>query len=369
MLEAYRINSKSHCGIGGRVGLKGSDGQEIQAKALEMGAKLLSPKRTVEALDSLRGLDGFQFVTYPGKMGEDEIRAVGLEPQVIGETGEKTTAEDTRRAARDLLKMGVDFVVFSGGDGTARDIYTEIKDAIPVLGIPTGVKIHSGVYAINPRSAGNLLIKYLKGSTDIKLGEVMDIDENAFRENIVQAKLYGYMKVVYDENLIQGGKEGRGISDASATIGVANEFFEELDEDTFYILGPGTTTKPIADGLGIEKTLLGVDVVQWKSFTASDVNENQLLNIINGKKVKLYVTIIGGQGFVFGRGNQQLSPEVIRIIGKENIEIVATPEKIASLRGKPLRVDTGDIELDEELKGFYKIRTGYRHRTVYKIGD
>ena len=212
-----------YAGIGGRVGLKGSDGPAIRKKALEMGAKLLSPKRTVEALELVKDLE-VQFVTYPGKMGEDEVRAVGLEPRVIGTIDEETTSDDTRRAARDMLELGIDLLVFSGGDGTARDIYTEIKDSVPVLGIPTGVKIHSGVYAISPRLAGNLLRKYLKGSTVTKLVEVMDIDENAFRENIVQAKLFGYMQVVYDENLIQGSKESHGLSDESATIGVANEF-------------------------------------------------------------------------------------------------------------------------------------------------
>ena len=355
-------------GLGGRVGLKGSDGVETRRRALEMGAVPQSPARTVEALRELEGLDGFLLVTYPGEMGEDEAVEVGIDHEVIGVTSGETGAEDTKRAASEMMEMGVDIIVFSGGDGTARDVYSVIGESVPVLGVPTGVKIHSGVYAIDPKSAGLLLRRFIEGDVhEIRLAEVMDIDEEAFRADVVQARLFGYMNTLFHEELIQGSKEGSGTTDETSTLGVANEVYDEMDSEVLYILGPGTTIKPIADRMGVDKTLLGVDVVKDGKLLYKDANEQQLLNIIGDKKARLYVTVIGGQGFVFGRGNQQLSPSVIRAIGKENIVIVATPNKLATLRGKPLRVDTGDHALDEELKGYHKLHTGYGRRTIYKI--
>jgi predicted polyphosphate/ATP-dependent NAD kinase len=356
-----------YAGLGGRVGLKGSDGVETRRRAFELGAVPRSPARTVEALRELEGLDGFIVVTYPGEMGEAEAREAGFEPEVIGAISGETSAEDTKRAASDMLSMGVDLIVFSGGDGTARDVYSIVGDRVPVLGIPTGVKIHSGVYAIDPRSAGLLLRRFIEGVSETRLLEVMDIDEEAFRADVVQARLYGYMNALYHEELIQGSKEGSGSTDETSTHGVANEVYDELAPDVLYILGPGTTIKPIADRMGVEKTLLGVDVVQDGKLVIKDANESQLIDVIKGRKARLYVSVIGGQGFVFGRGNQQLSPEVIRAIGRENIAIVATPNKLATLRGRPLRVDTGDHGLDEELKGYFKLHTGYGRRTIYRV--
>jgi predicted polyphosphate/ATP-dependent NAD kinase len=356
-----------YAGIGGRVGLKGSDGAEIRKKAFEMGAVPLSASRTVEALKQISGLD-FTLFTYPGKMGEEEALEAGLKPCVLGVLGPDTTAEDTKRAASEMLQKEIDLLVFSGGDGTARDIYSVIGDRIPVLGIPTGVKIHSGVFAVDPLSAGELLRSFITGTHhDFKLEEVMDIDEEAFRQNILQARLYGYMNTLYSEELIQGGKESSRANDESSIIGIANEITYEMSPKIVYILGPGTTVKPIADVLGIEKTLLGVDIIKDGKLIGKDVNENQLLEAIIGLETRLIVTVIGGQGFVFGRGNQQISPNVIRVIGRDNIIIIATPDKLASLGGHPLRVDTGDPELDKELKGYYKVRTGYGRRTLYKV--
>jgi len=356
-----------YAGIGGRVGLKGSDGAEIRRKALDLGAIPMSPTRTVEALRHLTGLD-FTLYTYPGKMGEEEAKEAELQATVLGKLSGDSTAEDTKHAAEEMLGKGIDLLVFAGGDGTARDIYSVVDEKIPVLGIPTGVKIHSGVYAVDPDAAGELLKKYITGAkVDIRLEEVMDIDEEAFRNNSLQARLYGYMKTIYTEELIQGGKESSSISDESSQVGLGNEIVDEMKPDILYILGPGTTVLPIAERLELEKSLLGVDVVKNQKLIAKDVNEQQLLDVIKGEKVKLVVSVIGGQGFVFGRGNQQISPKVIREIGRENIIIVATPEKLASLRGHPLRVDTGDAELDEELKGYYKVHTGYGRRTLYKV--
>jgi len=310
-----------------------------------MCAEPLSPTRTVEALRALRGLE-FRLVTYPGPMGEEEALEAGLKPHVIGEIGEETTGEDTRRAAKDMEELGVDLLLFAGGDGTARDVYSAIGDHVPVLGIPTGVKIHSAVFAVNPRRAGELVR----------------------RRNILQARLYGYMKTLYAEDVIQGSKEAGVADDESSKIGAANELVEEMDPEALYILGPGTTVKPIADRLGLPKTLLGVDLVRGGKLVAQDANEATILQALEeAPKAKLVVGVVGGQGFVFGRGNQQISPEVIRRVGRENIVIIATPRKLARLGGRPLRVDTGDPELDQELRGYYKVHTGYGRRTLYKV--
>jgi predicted polyphosphate/ATP-dependent NAD kinase len=301
-------------------------------------------------------------------MGEEEALEAGLKPIVIGELSGETTAEDTKRAVAEMLEKGIDLLVFAGGDGTARDIYSVIDEKIPVLGIPTGVKIHSGVFAVDPRSAGELLHQYISdGSVDLRLEEVMDIDEEAFRNNSLQARLYGYMNTLYSEEYIQGGKESSRLSDESSQIGIANEIVDEMRPEILYVLGPGTTVKPIADRLGIDKTLLGVDVIKDKQVIAKDVNEKQLLQVLAGESAVLIVSVIGGQGFVFGRGNQQISPKVIREVGRGSIIIVASSDKLAALRGHPLRVDTGEPELDEELKGYYKVHTGYGRRTLYKV--
>jgi predicted polyphosphate/ATP-dependent NAD kinase len=357
-------------GMGGRVGLKGTDGVDTLEKARELGAVSTSPARAVDALKRLVPLkDGIDLITYPHEMGEDEAREAGLNPTVIGSvTSGVTTSQDTIRAAREMEALDVDLILFAGGDGTARDVYESINGRVPALGIPTGVKIQSGVFAINPARAGDLAAKFLTGE-DMKLREleVMDIDEEAYREDRLSAKLYGYLKVPFQETIIQSSKEASGGSEEITLEAIASEVVEEMDDEHLYIIGPGTTTRPIAQLIGVEKTLLGVDVVKGGKLVASDVNEERLLELIEGEKAKIIVTVIGGQGFVFGRGNQQISPRVIRRVGRENVIIVATPEKLAALRGRTLLVDTGDPEVDEMLSGYHKVVTGYARRSVYKI--
>lgn len=356
-------------GIGGRVGLKGSDGEDVQKKAIELGAIPLAPQRAQEALKPLSAIkDQFILVTYPGKMGEEEALAQGFNPKVIGETLEKTTSEDTKKAATMMRDMDVDLILFVGGDGTARDVYEAVDDKVPVLGVPAGVKIHSGVFAVSPRDAGVLALKYLKGEgVEVKEAEVMDIDEDAFRDNRLSAKLYGYMNTLYSTDRMQGSKEGSGYDERYSQEAIAIDITDGLEEDTAYIIGPGSTTKYITDKLGLKKTLLGVDVMVNRDIVASDANENAILEVIDGREAKIIVTVIGGQGFIFGRGNQQISPQIIRKVGKNNIIVIATPSKLAGLQTRALRTDTGDLELDEELKGFYKVITGYGRRTVVKV--
>ena len=356
-------------GMGGRVGLKGSNGEDILRKARELGAEPRSPARAVQALQAVkRGSPSFELYTYPGEMGEDEAREAGLDPNVVGEIKEgETTAEDTKEAAATLASVGVDLLLFAGGDGTARDVYEAIDSRVPVLGIPTGVKIHSAVYAVTPAAAGRLAARYLNGeASETRDAEVMDIDEEAFRMNRLSARLYGYMKTPYAQEYLQGSKEGGVRQEPIDLEAIAADIKDEMEQGALYIVGPGSSTVPVVEQFGAEKTLLGVDLLRDGELVASDANEEEILFHLGGGEARIVVTVIGGQGFIFGRGNQQISPRVIRRVGRDNIIVLATPQKLATLRGRTLRVDTGDPELDDELRGYYKVVTGYRRRTLIK---
>ncbi len=356
-------------GMGGSVGLKGTDGEETLERAKELGATAIAPIRAIEALKEISSMKRIiDLVTYPYDMGEEEAKASGFEPLVIGsiERG-RTSSTDTKNAARDMLKLKVDLLLFVGGDGTARDIYEAIGDQLPVLGLPAGVKMHSGVFAINPRNAGSLAVMYLQEKLPAREAEVMDIDEEAFRQNRVSAKLYGYLRVPYDRQKIQNAKIGSISTESEATEEIAWEVIDNMQDDYLYIIGPGTTTKSIMKQLRLEYTLLGVDIVYRKKLVALDVNEAKILKLIEGKKAKIVVTVIGGQGYIFGRGNQQISSKVIKKIGKENIIVMVTENKIASLKGMPLLVDTDGNKVNNMLKGYIKVTIGYGKKIVYKV--
>jgi predicted polyphosphate/ATP-dependent NAD kinase len=355
-------------GIGGRVGLKGSDGRDTVRKALELGAARVSPDRASETLRGLaRAKDRIELITYPGEMGEGEARRCGFDPIVIGSiVPGQTTAADTREAARMMAEAKVDLLMFAGGDGTARDIFEAVGDKIPVVGIPAGVKIHSSVFAINPRRAAELATEFLRGRARVQKMEVMDIDEDRFREGRVSARLYGYLSVPYERELVQGAKAGTSGSNESAKGAIAQYIADRMMDGYYYILGPGTTVHAIGEVLGIDKTLLGVDLVHQGDLVGKDLGEAQILELIAGKKARIVVTVIGGQGYIFGRGNQQISPRVIKEVGKENLIVVATQRKLLSLEG-PLLVDTGDQELDSSLTGYVRVITGYNEESVWKV--
>jgi predicted polyphosphate/ATP-dependent NAD kinase len=357
-------------GMGGRVGLKGTDGRDILDMARKLGAVPISPARAIEALRRIAHIkDSIELLTYPSSMGEDEARECSFNPTVLGSiANENTTPDDTRNAAKDLLSAKVDLILFAGGDGTARDICEAVGDKVPVLGIPAGVKVHSAVFAINPKSAGELASMYLQGeTTNLRDAEVMDVDEQAFRENRLSAKLFGYLKVPYEQAMVQGSKTSMPEDEEVAAEAIASDFVESMENDCLYILGPGTTTRAIMKELGLRKTLLGVDLVYDGKLFASDVNERQLSEFIRGKKARIIVSVIGGQGFIFGRGNQQISPDIIRMVGRENVIVVATQNKMLSLKGQPLLVDTGDPDVDRMMAGYIQVRTGYKRRSVYQV--
>jgi len=324
-------------GMGGKVGLKGTDGFAILKQAIRLGSQPEAPQRAIEALERLFPIKNtFELFTYPGEMGERIALQCGFTPKVIGKiTKDRTTAEDTQQAAKAMVDLQVDLLLFAGGDGTARDIYNIVKDVVVVLGIPSGVKIQSAVYARNPARAGDLAALYLQDRVgSVKEVEVMDIDEKAFREGYVSAKLYGYLKIPYEKLFVQCCKMGSTV----------NEQFAQ-----------------------IEYTLLGVDLIHKKNLIEQDLNEKEILEYITGKQAKIIVTPIGGQGYIFGRGNQQISAEVIHSVGKKNIIIIATNHKINSLNGRPLLVDTGNQEINQLLIGYSRVTTGYREQVMYKI--
>jgi predicted polyphosphate/ATP-dependent NAD kinase len=357
-------------GMGGRVGLKGTDGLDILGEAKKLGAEPESPMRARDALERLLILkDKIELFTYPDEMGEEIAKKCGFKPNIIGSiTSGKTTGKDTQNAAKDLLSLNVDLLFFAGGDGTARDIYNAVGDKLVVLGIPTGVKMHSAVFAINPMRAGDLAVAYLRQKgKNVAEAEVMDIDEEHVRTGVVIAKLHGYLKIPFEKKHVQSMKAGSQKSERFSQETIAVDIIESMEDDCFYIIGPGTTTRPIMEKLGLENTLLGIDLIFNKKLLGKDLNEKDLLNQIKGRDAKLIITPIGGQGYLLGRGNQQLSPEVLRTIGKENIIVVATKEKINSLQGKPFLVDTGDNELNQTLSGYVVATTGYRDRVVCKV--
>jgi predicted polyphosphate/ATP-dependent NAD kinase len=339
-------------GMGGAVGLKGTDGQAILDMAKSLGAKPTAPERAKAFLTELNLTENsLQLVVGAGNMGEDESKNMRLNVSVLGERKEKTSAEDTREIATEMLKKRVALIVFCGGDGTARDTLKAVGTAVPVLGVPTGVKMHSAVFAVSAQAAARVVVRYVAGELPLREAEVMDVDEEAFRSGRLSAELFGYVLTPYEPHLIQANKVATPITESELhnQAAVAVFVIENMKPDLIYIIGPGTTTRTIGDLLDVKKTLLGVDILSDKKLIAKDVNEQQILETIRGKKARIVITPIGGQGFIFGRGNQQISPKIIRQVGLDNIIVVATESKLGNLRGS-LKVDTGDSRLDEDLR-------------------
>jgi len=348
-------------GMGGAVGLKGTDGRTILKRAVILGARPIAPARAESFLSELKPVRrSIRLVVGAGRMGENEAGNCGFTCTVLGKRKKETTAEDTREITRRIVEAGANLLIFCGGDGTARDIL-EVKIKIPVLGVPTGVKMHSAVFAVEPRAAARIAMEYLWGELPLREAEVMDVDEEAFRKDRVSAELYGYVLTPYEPFLIQGAKMASPITENEMRnqVAIAIYVIENMKTDVVYIVGPGTTTRTIGDLLDTKKTLLGVDLFCNKKLIAKDVNEKQILEKIKGKTAQIIVTPIGGQGFIFGRGNQQISPEVIRQVGWNNIVVVATESKLRSL--KSLRVDAGDSSLDDTLRRrHFKVITDYK---------
>jgi predicted polyphosphate/ATP-dependent NAD kinase len=338
-------------GMGGAVGLKGTDGKAILQQAIKLGAKPIAAQRAETFLFELQtAKDHLKLVVGAGEMGESEAKNLGYTCRVIGEAKTETTSEDTQAIVQGIMEAGVDLVVYCGGDGTTRDIQKAIDMKVPVLGVPTGVKMHSALFAISPQAAARVAIQYLWGGLPVREAEVMDINEQAFREGHLSAELYGYMLSPFEPHLIQGNKMESPTTENEVEnqAAIAVYIIEEMQPNVLYIVGPGTTTRTVADLLDQKKTLLGVDLFLNKKIIAKDVNEKQILQQMSGKPTRIIVTPIGGQGFIFGRGNQQISSKIIRQVGLDNIIVIASKSKLDRL--KSLRVDTGDPELDNQFR-------------------
>lgn len=363
-------------GMGGSVGLKGTD--HMVEEAIRRGAKPRANDRVRQALKELLEIKNeLEIVTCPGDMGEDTAKSMGFRTTVLHTGGRRSLKDlfdssrtDTIVLSKAMEEAGVDLLLFAGGDGTARDIYEGVGTELPALGIPAGVKIHSPVYAKNPQSAGDLAKLWLTGKvTKTAEQEVLDIDEELYRQEIINTRLYGYLSVPLEHVFTQNRKAPTPLSETASIESIAHEIVEHMEEDTYYLIGAGTTTRGVMQMLGLKNTLIGVDLIRNKELVANDIYGDKILDFIKGKKTKLIVTVTGGQGFLFGRGNQQITPEVIRKIGKENIIILATKAKIAEFHHQPFLVDTPDEELNKELCGYYRVITAYGEFTMCRVSE
>ena len=353
-------------GMGGSVGLKGTDG-EMHKRALELGAKPVTPKRTKTLLSNIKNKDKILLVVPPGKMGEEYVKAFDVPFTVIGEISKEVSAKDTKRISSEMVKSGIILLIFVGGDGTARDIYDAIDSKAPVVGVPGGVKVFSSVFAVSARAAAEMVDAFVEGS-DVTEREVLDIDEDAFREDRLASRLYGYLFVPNVRSFLQSGKAASSTSQSSVDSKeeIAAYIVEQLDRRILYLLGPGTTLKAITDEMELKKTLLGIDAVSAGKLVGKDLNEKGILNLLEiYEKRKIIVTPIGGNGFIFGRGSKQFSPKVINQVGRENIMVVGTKDKVNSL--DCLRVDTGDIEVDKFLCGYLEVTVGYKEAIMVEV--
>jgi predicted polyphosphate/ATP-dependent NAD kinase len=407
-------------GMGGRVALKGTDG--VVEEALKRGAKPVSPFRAVEFLKALkRNLENAgnfpEVITCRGEMGEEETNAAGVKvSQTLqiplsktirnqqadySEEGSSSSfvsnADDTKAAVKEFIKWKADIIIFVGGDGTARDVLDALNESRrqvrlaekkvngsanssrtdssfpPVLGVPSGVKMYSGVFALNPVDAAEIVSLFFEGKAEIDELEVMDIDEEAFRSDRLSMRLYGYLKCPYVPMRSQASKEvSPEITDEKENQeAIAKTIVETMNPNGIYLLGPGTTVKSLAELLNVRKTMLGVDVYYKGRVIAADATEETILNELEkhggGRNTWIIVSPIGRQGIIFGRGNQQISPKIIRKVGKEHIILSATRVKIRDLDGGTLKVDTGDKTVDNMLRGYVKVLTDYREWRMLQI--
>lgn len=367
-------------GMGGRVGLKGTDGAAALQEARRRGALPASQERVMKALVRLADLAGVADVAVPGAplavltaagaLGEDAARRAGFAPALVHTPASgASSADDTRAAARALLAENVDLLLFAGGDGTARDILDVVQDRVPLLGIPAGVKMVSAVFGTTPGNVGTLAARFLAGDPAVRLreAEVMDIDEDAMRVDRVSTRLYGYACNPYAPALSQNAKAGSRLGEDVALEAVCRQIAREMEPGRLYILGPGTTTRRVLSALSLPATLLGVDAVLDGRLVGSDLAEADLLRLMQGRRASLIVGVLGGHGSLFGRGNQQISSEVIGRVGREHLIVVASQGKLLQLSPRALHVDTGDEALDALLAGHLPVRTAPDRSIFFQV--
>lgn len=356
-------------GMGGSVGLKGTDGKTY-LEAVKLGATRITPLRAKKFFSSLKRGKSLSIYSAPGVMGEEVIKQFDFSYSVVEDLKENipTTSNDTKRILKKLLSEKIDLLVFVGGDGTARDIYDVIGLSIPVIGVPSGVKMFSSVFAVNPQAAAEIVDAFIMGESELVEGEVLDINEESFRQGKLDVTLYGYLQIPQVHELVQMSKEPArsGGSYEENKEALARYVAENMVDDTLYILGPGSTIKAVADKLQVDKMVLGIEALYKRKIVDKHLNEEKIVQLLNKFSItKIIVSPIGGQGFIFGRGNKEFTPPIIKRVGKENIIVVATRDKMSKL--PYLRVDTGDTELDQSLRGYIKVVIDYNEEVVVKI--
>jgi len=361
-------------GMGGRVGLKGTDG--VADEAIKLGAEPVSPKKAVETIKeflSKYSQDDINWYTCSGEMGEDELKKANIKnfKIIYSHSKEKTTSNDTKNACKKFLENGVDLILFCGGDGTARDIFSIVKNKIPILGIPSGVKMHSGVFGINTNAAAKMLHEFANKRLAVGDAEIMDLDEERYRKGDWNIKLFGIAKGIVEPMYVQVGKTVfESVSEDAVKEERAEHIIDDMKENKeyLYLMGSGGTVDYIAKKIGVKNTLLGIDAIYQNKLIGSDLNEKEILKLLDKyAKAKVILSPIGAQGFILGRGNLQLSPKVVRKIALDNIIVISTPSKLLST--PVLRVDTGDKKLDRDFakKEFMMVVVGYRLSRVVKI--
>ena len=353
-------------GMGGSVGLKGTDGK-LYKKALELGADPVTPGRTKAFLSRIEHRNKIALFVAPGKMGVDHVAGFDIPFTPVGQIADETSAEDTKRIAVKMVARGAELLIFVGGDGTARDMYDAIDSEVPVVAVPAGVKVYSSVFAVNPRAAAEMVDAFVENGS-VTEQEVLDIDEDAFRQDRLESKHYGTLLVPEEQRFLQHGKVAstRSASVEESKREIAAFVVEEMNPKTLYLIGPGTTLKAVTDALDLPKTLLGVDAVAGQELIGEDLNEQQILDLFERHPERtILVTPLGGNGFIFGRGNKQFTPRVISQVGPKNVRVVATRQKLQAL--DCLRVDTGDLEVDEMLCGWATVTVGYRESRMMAV--
>ncbi|NLL90906.1 MAG: ATP-NAD kinase family protein [Ruminococcaceae bacterium] len=356
-------------GMGGQVGLKGTDGTEILKQAISLGA---IPSATQKAERCLRLLvleSDICWLTAEGAMGEDLLRTFGQSPHILYPIDRKeTTAADTQRTAELMKDAGVELILFAGGDGTARNIVAVVGTDVPVIGIPAGVKICSPVFGKTPEATGQLLNRWLKRTEpQTILREVLDLDEALVRQDRIETDLFGYLRVPAEPDYVQNRKAPTPLSERDSQMAIALDILDELPKDYLCIVGPGSTTSALLQMLGLPMTLMGVDVIKNGELIAKDCAEADLLRLLETNPAWLVLTPTGGQGYLLGRGNQQISAKVLKRLTVADLKIVATQEKLISLESRPLLIDTGDADVDNYYSGYYRAKTGYHNEMMVKV--
>ena len=353
-----------YAGMGGSVGLKGTDGKVDEAR--ERGAVTHAADRAWITLNLLSREIGLHFITCSGAMGGDLLKKSGFEEfEILYTFSGESNAQDTKAAARKFRDAGADLILFCGGDGTARDIFDAIGRDVPLLGIPAGVKMYSAVFAIDPATAAELVLK--SGANTIRDSEILDVDEEAYRSGELKTRIFGIARTPALAGKVQSAKQVFEEADEERAKQEIARFMQEVMlPGTLYIMGAGTTTEAIARRLGVTKTLLGVDGVKDGVLVAADADEKTLFDLAEKEQdTWILISPIGAQGFILGRGNQQISSRIVRTIGVKKVIVVATPHK---LRETPvLYVDTGDPELDKEFGDSVQVISGYRIAQRKKI--